>query len=91
MRVERAAITEHGEKDASEFVSGGGDGRRRTELGTKTAKIVTQRRVAAIQSGCSHAQGVSEPAAHIAGFGREDFAPTDAVVWAKPQPGGKVL
>ena len=43
LRVERAAITEHGEKDASEFVSGGGDGRRGTKSGTKTAKIVTQR------------------------------------------------
>jgi hypothetical protein len=43
LRVERAAVTEHGKEDASEFVSGGGDGRRGTEFGTKTAKIVTQR------------------------------------------------
>ena len=51
LRVERAAVTEHGKEDASEFVSGGGDGCRGTESGTKTAKIVTQRRAAAIQSG----------------------------------------
>jgi len=39
LRVERAAVTEHGKEDASEFVSGGGDGRRGTESGAKTAKI----------------------------------------------------
>ena len=43
LRVERAAVTEHSEKDAGEFVRGGGDGRRGTESGAKTAKIVTQR------------------------------------------------
>jgi hypothetical protein len=41
LRVERAAVTEHGKKDAGELVSGGGDGCRGTELGAKTAKIVT--------------------------------------------------
>ena len=49
--IERAAIAEHGEQDAGEFMSSGGDGRRGTEFGTKTAKIVTQARVAAIE-GC---------------------------------------
>ena len=48
LRVERATITKHGEEDASKFVSGGGNGRGRTEFGTETAKIVTKRRVAAI-------------------------------------------
>ena len=90
LRVERATITEHGKENASEFVSGGGDGCRGTESGTKTAKIVTQRRAAAIQSGRGHAQAIGEPAAHVAGFGREDFAPADAVIRTKPQPGGKV-
>ena len=91
LRIERAAIAEHRIKDASEFVSGSGDGCRGTESGTKTTKIVAQRRVAAIQGGRGHAQGIGEPAAHIAGFGREDLAATDAVVRTKPQPGGKVL
>jgi hypothetical protein len=40
LRVERAAVTKHGKKDASEFVSGSGDGRRGTEFSTKTAEIV---------------------------------------------------
>ena len=48
LRVERATIAEHGEKDASEFVSGGGDGRRGTESCAKTAKVVTQCRVTTI-------------------------------------------
>ena len=91
LRIERAAIAEHRKKDASEFVSGSGDGCRGTEFGTKTAKIVAQRRVAAIQRGGGHAQGIGEPASHIAGFRREDLAATDAVIRAKPQPGGKVL
>src|SRR6266850_2493160 len=90
LRVERATITEHGKEDASEFVSGGGDGRRGTESCAKTTKIVPQRRAAAIQSGRGHAQGIGKPAAHIASFGREDFAPADPVIRAKPQPGGKV-
>ena len=71
-------------------MSGGGDGRRRTEFGTKTPKIVTQARVAAIQGGCGHAQGIGKPAAYSAGFGRENFAATDAVIRTKSQPGGKV-
>ena len=90
LRIERTAVTEHSEEDAGEFMRGGGDGRGRTEFGTKTAKIVTQARVAAIQSGRGHAQGISEPAAHVAGFRREDFAATDPVVRTKSQPGGKV-
>ena len=68
LRVERTAVTKHAKKDASEFVSSSGNGRRGTEFGTKTAKILTQARVAAIQSGGGHAQGVGESAAHIAGF-----------------------
>ena len=66
--LERTAVTKHGKKDAGQFVSGGGDGCRGTESGTKAAKIVTQARVAAIQSSRGHAQGIGEPAAHIAGF-----------------------
>ena len=72
-------------------MSGSSDGRGGAESRAKTAKIVTQRGVAAIQSGRGHAQGISEPAAHVTGFGREDFAATDAVIRTKPQPGGKVL
>jgi hypothetical protein len=34
LRIERAAIAEHRKKDASEFVSGSGDGCRGTEFGT---------------------------------------------------------
>src|SRR5512134_945743 len=90
LRVERTAVTEHGKKNARQLVSGGGDCHWGAESGTKTAKIVTQRRAAAIQSGRGHAQGVSEPAAHVAGFRREDSAATDAVIRTKPQPGGKV-
>ena len=33
-----AAVTEHSEEDAGQFMRGGGDGRGRTEFGTKTAK-----------------------------------------------------
>ena len=47
LRIERAAIAKHRKKDASEFVSGGGDGRRGTESCAKTAKVVTP-----VQSGC---------------------------------------
>jgi len=35
-------------------------------------------------------QGIGESASHVAGFRREDFAPTDTVVRTKPQPGGEV-
>ena len=90
MRVERAAVTEHGKENASEFVSGGGDGCRGTESDKKKTNRVTQRRAAAIQSGRGYAQGIGEPTAHVAGFGREDFAPADAVIRTKPQPGGRV-
>ncbi len=72
LRVERAAVTEHSKEDAGEFMRGGGDRGGRTEFGTKTAKIVTQARVAAIQSGRGHAQGIGKPAAHVARFRRED-------------------
>lgn len=48
LRVERTAIPEHGEEDAGEFMRGGGDGRGRTEFGTKTTEIVAQARVASI-------------------------------------------
>jgi hypothetical protein len=44
-----------------------------------------------ILSGRGQSQGIGKPAAHVAGFGREDFASADAVIRAKPQPGGKVL
>jgi hypothetical protein len=66
----------NGKEDANEFVCGGSrDGPWRTELATKTAKIVTQRRVAAIQSG-SGMRKACEPTAHVAGFRRDDFAAT---------------
>src|SRR4029450_4552588 len=68
LRIERATITKHGKEDASKFVSGGGKGGGGAESCAKTAKIVPQRRVAAIQSGRGHAQGVCKPAAHVAGF-----------------------
>jgi hypothetical protein len=47
-RVERTAVTEHGKKNARQFVSSGGDSHRGAVFGTKSAKIVTQRRAAAI-------------------------------------------
>ena len=48
IRVERTALTEHGKKNARQFVSSGGDSHRGAVFGTKSAKIVTQRRAAAI-------------------------------------------
>lgn len=78
-------------ENAGEFVRHGSDGFGGSQAGFPSAEAFTQIIFAAPEALGGQTQGHGGAVLHVAGFDGDDFAAGDAVVWAKPQPGGEAF